>query len=144
MCTELIYSGEGEQKEYENFTVWGEDISVLLHFLASEPSVLSRKLIPGRIIREVKFHNTLKRNVYLSLLEFLTQKMHYEEGKDLILFGYDWRQDIKTTSIKLGNYLNELNNFEGNNIVFLSHSMGSLIVRLIFPLIFGQREKPVY
>jgi hypothetical protein len=66
---------------------------------------------------------------YDRLVNFLRKK-GYRDGIDLFLFGYDWRVGIGAAAVKLSQFVdNVVRRQQGNRIIFLAHSLGSLVVR---------------
>lgn len=52
----------------------------------------------------------------------------YEEGKDLFVFGYDWRKNLDNLADDLNNFLSS-HQLENKEINLIGHSMGGLVAR---------------
>ena len=68
---------------------------------------------------------------YDGLMETL-KKLNYQEGSNLFLFAYDWRQTIDKTTIDLQDYLQEKiwNTSPAQKIYVVGHSLGGVIARI--------------
>jgi len=71
--------------------------------------------------------NLIKQDQYSSLTNYLTESLGYERGKDLMEFGYDFRQDNRDSARRLAAAI------EGwdakGPITIIAHSMGCLVAR---------------
>jgi pSer/pThr/pTyr-binding forkhead associated (FHA) protein len=71
--------------------------------------------------------NLIKQDQYSSLTNYLTESLGYERGKDLMEFGYDFRQDNRTSARHLAAAV-ERWDVKGP-ITVVAHSMGCLVAR---------------
>src|SRR6266850_5620901 len=101
MGSELRFRGEDSDKAYQDVAIWGEDLSVLFHFLIKDPSYLSKTLVATGIIKEIRIGKHQFKLIYGPLFDFLTKKMQYREGVDFSVFAYDWRRDVIESAAKL-------------------------------------------
>ena len=131
--TELYYHGPDENKETVVQPVWTEDLSALWRTLVRAPERLRMPtaLCPGRVLRSVRvFPGFGVEDVYGPLIEFLTTEMDYEEGTNLILFGYDWRQSNIRTADLFALFLRDQIKQGSAPFKLIAHSMGGIIARL--------------
>ena len=91
------------------------------------------ELIVGRVTREtVVIPGLVKMEAFGRLIDFLCQELGYTEGVDLLEFGYDWRQDNRTSAALLEKRVASWRRSLPDpltKIVFIAHSMGGLICR---------------
>jgi pSer/pThr/pTyr-binding forkhead associated (FHA) protein len=71
--------------------------------------------------------NLIKQDQYSSLTNYLTESLGYERGKDLMEFGYDFRQDNRDSARRLAAAV-ECWDARGP-ITIIAHSMGCLVAR---------------
>lgn len=91
------------------------------------------ELTARRVTREtVVIPGLLKMEAFGRLLDFLSVELGYVEGRDLLEFAYDWRQDIRASAHVLKERLDAWRRGLPNPtapIVFIAHSMGGLLCR---------------
>jgi pSer/pThr/pTyr-binding forkhead associated (FHA) protein len=71
--------------------------------------------------------NLVKQEQYNRLGDYLVEGLGYERGKDVFEFAYDWRQDVRNSSQKLGEAI-ESWGIEPP-ITIIAHSLGCLVSR---------------
>ena len=64
--------------------------------------------------------------IYKNLIDNL-ERAGYQRGKDLFVFGYDWRRNITETAAQLDSLIDQVRNNGQVNII--AHSMGGLVTR---------------
>lgn len=105
--------------------------------LVTQPELLAvsekRPLEPRRILQSVVIvPNLFKKDKYVRLGNYLEEGLGYERGKNLLEFGYDWRQDNRASARSLGATIDA---WQGRSrdarrpITIIAHSMGSLVTR---------------
>jgi pimeloyl-ACP methyl ester carboxylesterase len=70
---------------------------------------------------------------YSGLIDVLTSesgRLHYEEGTDLKLFAYDWRQHIGRSAAQLAKFMEAQLESGTRQFRLVAHSMGGLVARL--------------
>lgn len=144
MGSSLVYRDAAGNPE----EIWGENFYQNYRRLLSNPTMLRWNDIPAEA--------TLLENVYVSnispwpkykfwqkLLEYLYNHAEFQKNKRMLKFAYDWRQSLLETAEELGSFLQthiqDLQNTEGVkpgecSFVFLTHSMGGLVVRIALAL----------
>jgi pSer/pThr/pTyr-binding forkhead associated (FHA) protein len=71
--------------------------------------------------------NLIKQEQYNRLGDYLVEGLGYERGKDVFEFPYDWRQDVRDSSQKLGE---AIENWRIDPpITIIAHSLGCLVTR---------------
>jgi len=114
-------------------TVFFDDISVEKITTSLSPIII----VPGlgaswnteAIIYE-NLTNTLKEN-------------GYQEGKDLFVFNYDWRQPVKDSAQDLANFIQ--NNIpEDKKVILIGHSLGGLVSRSYWQEFNQQKVKKIF
>jgi pimeloyl-ACP methyl ester carboxylesterase len=131
MGSELRLVETDSSKILRERLIWGGDLNVIWQSLAEQPDVFSSKNIkPGKILRYLTgFPFPLrKRPVYGPLLEHLVNHYHFQEGDNLLEFGYDWRACNVKSSKVLAQFL-EKRTDEVDRVTLIAHSMGALICR---------------
>ncbi len=90
-------------------------------------------LQPRGIVDEVVVvPNLIKLEKYTRLVHFLTDSLGYVEGKDLHVFGYDWRKDLRLAARKLADEVSAFRDTldtPTRDVTILAHSMGCLVTR---------------
>ena len=76
--------------------------------------------------------NLVKQEQYDRMGDFLEESLGYTRGKDLIEFGYDWRQDNRLSAQRLAQAIDDwqarISDADGP-ITLIAHSMGCLVSR---------------
>ena len=102
------------------------------HLLLSGPDVFRLPervpLRPGAVIGEVVVvPNLVKVQAYRRMGDYLVDGLGYERDRDLLEFGYDWRQDVRDSARRLGEAI------EGwhvtGPVTIVAHSLGCLVSR---------------
>ena len=101
-------------------------------------------LAPRGIVNEiVVVPNFIKLEQYTRLVHFLTDSLGYQEGKDLHVFAYDWRKDLRLAARRLAQ---EVETFRlalddpARPIAMVAHSMGCLVTRYHLDRLGGDRH----
>lgn len=134
MGSELRLEDIDSSKMVRQRLIWGEDLNVIWQSLARQPDVFSStKIRPGRVIRyltgfPLPIIRRRKFPVYGPLLEHLVEKHHFQEGEDLLEFGYDWRACNVKSGQALAAFLQKRTD-DADRVTLLAHSMGALICR---------------
>jgi pSer/pThr/pTyr-binding forkhead associated (FHA) protein len=71
--------------------------------------------------------NLIKLEQYSRLGDYLVEGLGYERGKDLLEFGYDWRQDVRESARHLAETIDRWR--VSPPITIIAHSMGCLVSR---------------
>ena len=87
-----------------------------------EPGIEPRGILQEMVI----VPNLIKLEQYSRLGDYLVQDLGYERGKDFFEFAYDWRQDIRLSARKLGQFIE---NLDFPFIKLIGHSLGTLVSR---------------
>src|SRR3989440_3608745 len=131
MGSELRLKEPDSSKVLQHRLIWGEDLNVIWQSLAEQPNVFSSPNIkPGKILRYLTGFPFpfRKRPIYGPFLEHLRDKYHFQEGDDLLEFGYDWRACNVKSSKALAEFLQK-RTYEVDRVTLIAHSMGALICR---------------
>ncbi len=86
--------------------------------------------------------NFLKLERYTRLVHFLTDSLGYVEGKDLYVFCYDWRKDLRLAARKLADEVaafQQTRDDPQRKLTALAHSMGCLVTRYFIDRLGGDR-----
>jgi len=92
----------------------------------------------GLVNEVVVIPNLIKQEQYSCLTGYLKESLHYEEGKDLLEFPYDFRQDNRLSAQRLAAAIDEWN--VPGPITIIAHSMGCLIARYYLERLGGRRR----
>jgi pSer/pThr/pTyr-binding forkhead associated (FHA) protein len=111
--------------------------------LFSNPEMLrlpeNDQLTVGGIVKDVVlFPNLVKLERYSRFTDYLVETLGYEVGKDLLEFGYDWRQDLRLAARRLGQAIDEWD--IGAPVTIIAHSMGCLVARYYVERLGGARN----
>jgi pSer/pThr/pTyr-binding forkhead associated (FHA) protein len=104
-------------------------------FVRPEPLAVSdkRSLEPRRVVQTVVIvPNLIKLDKYVRLGNYLEEGLGYTRGKNLLEFGYDWRQDNRASARSLGAAIDawqKRSRDAQGPITIIAHSMGSLVSR---------------
>ncbi|MCD6225890.1 alpha/beta fold hydrolase, partial [bacterium] len=80
-------------------------------------------------------------NIYENLTNTLKEN-GYQEGKDLFVFNYDWRQPVKDSAQDLANFIQ--NNIpEDKKVILIGHSLGGLVSRSYWQEFNQQKVKKI-
>ena len=88
--------------------------------------------VRGIVDEVVIIPNFIKLEQYTRLVHFLTDSLGYVEGKDLHVFVYDWRKDLRIAARKLADEVAAFRRGLADphaKITILAHSMGCLVTR---------------
>jgi pSer/pThr/pTyr-binding forkhead associated (FHA) protein len=82
--------------------------------------------------------NLIKLEKYRRLGDYLVEELGYTRGVDLLEFGYDWRQDVRRSSQKLTQAIEDW----GVNlpITLIGHSLGTLVSRYYVEHLGGKKK----
>ncbi len=80
----------------------------------------------------------MKQDRYSSLINYLRESLQYESGKDLLEFGYDFRQDNRESARQLAAAIDRWK--VSAPITLIAHSMGSLIARYFLECLGGKSK----
>lgn len=86
----------------------------------------------GVVHEEVIIPNLVTQEQYSRLGDYLVEGLGYERDKDLLEFGYDWRQDLRWSARKLGEAIED---WQAHSraalapVTIIAHSMGCLVSR---------------
>jgi pSer/pThr/pTyr-binding forkhead associated (FHA) protein/pimeloyl-ACP methyl ester carboxylesterase len=90
-------------------------------------------LTPRGLVEEVVvIPGLIKLDAYKRLVDYLVGSLGYTEGKDLFVFGYDWRLDLRHAARSLGNAVSEWEELPGRaagKFILIAHSAGGLVSR---------------
>lgn len=87
--------------------------------------------------------NLLKQEQYDRMGDFFEDGLGYTRGKDLLEFGYDWRQDNRISAQRLARAIEEWQARTpeaAGPITLIAHSMGCLVSRWYVERLGGQRK----
>jgi pSer/pThr/pTyr-binding forkhead associated (FHA) protein len=87
--------------------------------------------------------NLVKQEQYDRMGDFLEESLGYARGKDLLEFGYDWRQDNRQSAARLAQAIDEwqARSPDANGpITLIAHSMGCLVSRWYVEHLGGKRK----
>lgn len=99
----------------------------------------SQPLEAKGLVREVVIvPNLIKLEQYVRLGDFLEESLGYERGKDLLEFGYDWRQDGRESARCLAGAIDHWQ--VKPPITIIAHSMGCLVSRYYVERLGGQKK----
>jgi hypothetical protein len=142
MGSALYYPNSGNHGE-----IWGEDFQENYRRLIKNPDVLkwTGQTANAKLLRTVRVNNWISfLNVHLwsNSLKFLAERPEFRGGNQLVEFGYDWRAPLNDTAEIFANRLSDLVGKPINQprapslpqFVFLTHSMGGLLVRIALGL----------
>lgn len=91
------------------------------------------------VIQEVVIvPNFVKIDAYSRLGDYLEEGLGYERGKDLLEFGYDWRQDVRQSARRLGEAIDQWQ--VQPPITIIAHSLGCLVSRYYLNCLGGERK----
>jgi pimeloyl-ACP methyl ester carboxylesterase len=111
--------------------------------LLSDPEVFrlpeKEPLRAGAVIGEVVIvPNLVKVQAYSRIGEYLVDSLGYERGRDLLEFGYDWRQDVRDSARGLAEAVDSWRVKEP--ITLIAHSLGCLVARYYVDRLGGDRR----
>lgn len=110
--------------------VWGPVISSLRNFhrleLPQDPA--KNQIRASGLVNEVQFLGPFKIDQYSGLLSTF-RDLGYQEGRDLFLFPYDWRQSNFDTAAELRNFVRNKPALRGHYRI-VAHSMGGVVARI--------------
>jgi pSer/pThr/pTyr-binding forkhead associated (FHA) protein len=106
----------------------------------NQPEILCMdELEPRGLLREVVIvPNLIKLDKYSLLVDYLQEGLGYESGRDLLEFGYDFRQDVRDSARRLGAAIDAWE--PGAPITIIAHSMGSLVTRYYVERLGGKKK----
>ncbi|MBI5033546.1 MAG: FHA domain-containing protein [Chloroflexi bacterium] len=91
------------------------------------------------IIRElVIVPNLIKIEAYSRIGDYLEESLGYERGKDLLEFGYDWRQDVRVSAQRLAKAIDQWS--VTAPVTIIAHSLGCLVSRYYVQCLGGDRQ----
>ena len=93
----------------------------------------------GGLVNEIVIiPNLLKLDQYNRLTDYLREELNYENGRDLLEFSWDWRQDIRLASQRLCEAIEQWD--VTPPITLIAHSAGSLVCRYYVERLGGKRK----
>jgi pimeloyl-ACP methyl ester carboxylesterase len=96
------------------------------------------RIEPRGIVNEVVIvPHLIEQRQYSSLGDYLVEGLGYTRGKDLLEFGYDWRQDVRLSAQRLGEAIERWQ--VGGPITIIGHSLGTLVTRYYVERLGGKR-----
>lgn len=96
-------------------------------------------LEPRGIVDEVVIvPNLIKLDQYNRLGDYLVEDLGYERGKDFFEFAYDWRQDVRNSSLQLGKFIENLPTTRP--ITIIAHSLGTMVSRYYIEFYGGKKR----
>jgi len=115
--------------------------------LLSRPEILSFPGNPAIEVRDmvsevVIVPNVIKLDQYNRLGNFLVECLGYERGKNLLEFGYDWRQDNRISAQRLAEAIEgwqAKSSHARKPITIIAHSNGSLVSRYYVECLGGDK-----
>lgn len=92
----------------------------------------------GLVDEVVIVPNLIKQDRYGPLINYLRESLHYESGRDLLEFGYDFRQDNRESARRLAAAIDDWN--VSRPITIIAHSMGALVSRYYLECLGGRSK----
>jgi pSer/pThr/pTyr-binding forkhead associated (FHA) protein len=92
----------------------------------------------GLVNEVVIVPNLIKQEQYSSLTDYLKEYLEYEAGKDLMEFGYDFRQDNRESARRLAAAVDAWQ--VPGPITIVAHSMGCLVARYYIERLGGKNK----
>ncbi|MFC2030378.1 FHA domain-containing protein [Chloroflexota bacterium] len=112
--------------------LWPNPRAIVTHPEIFRLSDDDRVTVRGLANEMVIVPNLIKQEQYGRLGDYLVEALGYERGKDLLEFGYDWRQDLRQSARKLGETIESWQARDGETqgpVSIVAHSMGCLVAR---------------
>jgi len=102
------------------------------HLLLTDPRVFRlperEPLRAGAVVGEVVIvPNLVKAQAYRRMGDYLVDGLGYERGRDLLEFGYDWRQDVRDSARRLAQAIDDWR--ADGPVTIVAHSLGCLVSR---------------
>jgi len=102
------------------------------HLLHTDPRVFRlperESLRAGAVVGEVVIvPNLVKVQAYRRMGDYLVDGLGYERGRDLLEFGYDWRQDVRDSAGRLARAIDDWR--ADGPVTIVAHSLGCLVSR---------------
>lgn len=88
--------------------------------------------VRGVVNEAVLIPNLITQEQYSRLGDYLAEGLGYERAKDLLEFGYDWRQDLRLSARRLGEAIEAWQTRSKDArrpVTIIAHSMGCLVSR---------------
>lgn len=98
--------------------------------------------VRGIVDEVVIVPNFIKLEQYTRLVHFLTDSLDYSEGKDLLVFTYDWRKDLRQAARNLANAVAAFRRAlpdPQQKVTIIAHSMGCLVTRYFIDALGGDQ-----
>jgi pimeloyl-ACP methyl ester carboxylesterase len=96
------------------------------------------RIEPRGIVNEVVIvPHLIEQRQYSALGDYLVAGLGYTRGKDLLEFGYDWRQDVRLSAQRLGEAIERWQ--IKAPITIIGHSLGTLVTRYYVERLGGKR-----
>lgn len=134
MGTSLHVLHEGPYGEPVRECIWGDNIALLTRTLTRDPSLLSNEQVyPGEVIRDLRLIWGKRIRIYEDLLQFCRSPTGLSlSEQNFRTFPYDWRRDNRLTAHRLEQFCSQILAEDADaRFVFLAHSMGNIVVRLM-------------
>jgi pSer/pThr/pTyr-binding forkhead associated (FHA) protein len=133
----VVIPGMGGSKLWRGSElIWPNVRHLLAH--VDELSLANPLEARGVLDEVVIIPNFLKLQQYSLLTDYLVEELGYEEGRDLLEFSYDFRQDVRESARKLAAVLDGWNIAEP--ITIIAHSLGCLLSRYYVECLGGRRK----
>jgi pSer/pThr/pTyr-binding forkhead associated (FHA) protein len=96
------------------------------------------RIEPRGIVNEVVIvPHIIEQRQYSALGDYLVGHLGYTRGKDLLEFGYDWRQDVRLSAQRLAE---AIENWQVQApVTIIGHSLGTLVTRYYVERLGGKR-----
>jgi pSer/pThr/pTyr-binding forkhead associated (FHA) protein/pimeloyl-ACP methyl ester carboxylesterase len=96
------------------------------------------RIEPRGIVNEVVIvPHLIEQRQYSAMGDYLVAGLGYTRGKDLLEFGYDWRQDVRLSAQRLGEAIERWQ--VSPPITIIGHSLGTLVARYYVEKLGGKR-----
>lgn len=96
-------------------------------------------LEPRSIVDEVVIvPNLIKLDQYNRLGDYLVDELNYRRDVDFFEFPYDWRQDVRTSAVQLGQLIESLTSEQP--VIIIGHSLGTMVTRYYVEILGGDKR----
>jgi hypothetical protein len=141
----VLYYGRTRNEANE---IWSENLLANYRRLLSNPTVLRWNDVPAQAeLLEAVYTSRLlklpKVHLWKNLLRFLANHQEFGSNGHTLKLGYDWRQSLLVSAATIGSrvkehiaWLSRSENISEQSVrlVFFTHSMGGLVVRIALSL----------
>jgi pimeloyl-ACP methyl ester carboxylesterase len=101
--------------------------------LPGDPRIETRGIVNEVVI----VPHIIEQRQYSAMGDYLVAGLGYTRGKDLLEFGYDWRQDVRLSAQRLGETIERWK--VSAPITIIAHSLGTLVTRYYVERLGGKR-----